>query len=99
MENKEIWWLSNFLTIIHVAHYIQSSSIHVTGNVVYIDISEPLRVQIKQENGSSLMVIKHNDKIELDAWSNFGSANYVIQSKKVEVTYHNGELIISLEES
>jgi len=83
----------------HIAHYVYSSSVFVTGNVVYIEVGEPLRIQIRQENGSSLMLIKQGDKIELEAWSNFGSSNYVIQSKKVEVVYHNGELKIFLGES
>ena len=96
MENKEVWWLGNFLRSMHIAHYICSSSVFITGNVVYIEVGEPLRIQLRQENGSSLMVIKQGDKIELEAWSNFGSSNYVIQSKNVEVTYHNGELKISL---
>ena len=96
MEDKEVWWLSNFLRSMHVAHYIYSSSVYITGNVVYIEVGEPLRIQIRQENGSSLMIIKSGDKVELEAWSNFGSSNYVIQAKKVEVTYHNGELKISL---
>lgn len=82
----------------HVAHYIDSSSIRIVGNVVYIEVGEPLRVQIRQENGSSLMIIKQGDKIELEAWSNFGSSNYIIQAKKVEITYHLGELIINLSE-
>jgi len=96
MENKEIWWLSNFLTSTHVAHYIQSSSVHVTGNVVYIDVSNPLKIQIRQENGSSLMLIKSDDKVELEASSDFRSASYVIQSTKVEIVYNNGELRIYL---
>ena len=98
MEEKETWWLSNFLRSMHIAHYIDSSSVRITGNVVYIEVREPLRIQIRQENGSSLMVIKEGEKIELEAWSNFGGSNYVIQNKKVEITYHNGELIINLPE-
>jgi hypothetical protein len=98
MEDKEIWWLSNFLRRMHIAHYIDSSSIHITGDVVYIEVAEPLRIQIRQENGSSLMLLKDKDKVELQAWSNFGSSNYVIQFNKPEVIYHNGELIIKLPE-
>ncbi len=98
MENKEVWWLSNFLRSMHIAHYIDSSSVRITGNVIYAEIAEPLRFQIRQENGSSLMIIKQDDKIELQAWSNFGSSNYVIQFKKPEIVYHNGELIINLPE-
>jgi len=98
MEDKEVWWLSNFLTNTHIAHYIQSSSIHIAGDVVYIEVGEPLRVQIRQENGSSLMLIKSSDKVELEVWNDFRSASYVIQSKKVEIEYHNGELIIRLPE-
>jgi len=98
MGNKEILWISDFLTGMHIAHYICSSFIHITGNVTYIDVSEPLKVQIKQENGSSLMLIKSGNKVELEAWNNFRSASYVIQSDKVEIEYHNGELIIRLPE-
>ena len=98
-ERKEIKKLSKFLSEMHVTHYRQSSSIHITGHVSYVDLNNPPNIQIYQENGANLMLRNHGNELKFEVYSDVGSGNYTIQFNRFEIYYHNGELKIFLEES
>jgi hypothetical protein len=95
---EEIKKLSDFLSEMHIAHYIYEFSLHIPGEATYVSFDDPFEIRIEQNNGMVLRVLKSvengDSNIQVETWKNLDSVIFNIRSKGVEVVYHGGELEI-----
>ncbi len=95
---EEIKRLSDFLSEMHIAHYIYGFSLHIPGEATYVSFDDPFEIRIEQNNGKTLRVLKsverEGNKVQVEAWKGLDSVIFNVKDPGVEVVYHNGELEI-----
>ena len=91
---EEIKKLSDFLSEMHIAHYIYGFSLHIPGEATYVSFDDPFEIRIEQNNGMTLRVLKSVDNVQVEAWKGLDSVIFNVKNPGVEVVYHNGELEI-----
>ena len=93
-ERKEIKKVSQFLSEMHVAHYIYDSSLYIPGKVTLASLEEPMEIRVEQDSGMAIRVLKDNDKVYVEAWKDINGVTYGDAMRKIEVVYYGGKLEI-----